>query len=109
MSTLSIHVLDTALGKPASGIHIVLEQREQSGWLPIGRGCTDTDGRCRSLCNQIDSGTFRLNFAMEEYFIRQNRQSLYPEISITFRVNGDEHFHIPLLVSDNSYTTYRGS
>ena len=43
------------------------------------------------------------------YLARIGRTSIYPEISITFNCSGKEHYHLPLLLSDNSYTTYRGS
>jgi len=43
-------------------------------------------------------------------YLRQNgRSTIYPEVSITFICDGKAHYHLPLLLSDNSYTTYRGS
>ncbi len=109
MSTISTHVLDTTLGKPAMGISVLLEENSQDGWKVAGQGTTDADGRCRNLCNDTGAGTFRLIFTLEEYFSHQNRHSIYPEVTITFRVDGTGHYHIPLLLSDNGYTTYRGS
>jgi 5-hydroxyisourate hydrolase len=109
MSTITTHVLDAVLGKPADGIAIRLEQHLNNGWIAIGESITDSDGRCRDLCPGASGGGYRLTFAVGPYFDRQGRVSIYPEIVVAFRVDGEHHYHIPLLLSDNSYTTYRGS
>jgi 5-hydroxyisourate hydrolase len=109
MSAITTHVLDAVLGKPASDIAIRLEQHLNNDWITIGESITDSDGRCRDLCPDASGGTYRLTFAVGQYFDRQGRVSIYPEIVVTFRVDGQHHYHIPLLLSDNSYTTYRGS
>ncbi len=108
MTPITTHVLDAVLGKPAAGIAVLLELQD-SAWIAIGHGVTDTDGRCRDLCSSAAHGTYRLTFSVGEYFAAQSRKSIYPEITITFTVADDRHHHIPLLLSDNSYTTYRGS
>ncbi len=56
-----------------------------------------------------EPGIYRLVFNTREYFDREVRASLYPEITITFNCGNEAHYHLPLLLSDNSYTTYRGS
>jgi 5-hydroxyisourate hydrolase len=109
MSVISTHVLDAVLGKPASGIAVRLEKQTAEGWIGVKESVTDDDGRCRELCPDGSGGTYRLTFAVESYFTHQGRSSIFPEISITFLVNGEQHYHVPLLLSDNSYTTYRGS
>jgi 5-hydroxyisourate hydrolase len=109
MSAITTHVLDAVLGKPASGIAIHLEKRTDSGWVALAEGLTDGDGRCRDLCHDGSDGAYRLTFAVGVYFAQHGRSSIYPEVSITFDVDGEHHYHIPLLLSDNSYTTYRGS
>ncbi len=109
MSSISTHVLDTVLGKPASGIAVRLEQHRDDGWALLAEGATDTDGRCRNLTDHAVAGTYRLIFQTTGYFHSQKRTSIYPEISVTFHCHGDLHYHLPLLLSDNSYTTYRGS
>ena len=109
MSAITTHVLDAALGKPASGIVIRLEKQIGQDWTAIGKSITDSDGRCRDLCPDASSGAYRLTFAVGTYFDQRERVSIYPEIVIAFRVDGEHHYHIPLLLSDNSYTTYRGS
>ena len=109
MSAITTHVLDTVLGKPAAGIGVRLERQEGAGFVVISASATDADGRCRDLAPDAREGVYRLTFATGEYMKRLGRATIYPEISITFRCGGDTHYHLPLLLSDNSYTTYRGS
>jgi len=109
MSTITTHVLDTVLGRPGSGIAVRLEKRDRTAFIQISEGVTDADGRCRDLAPAAEEGIYRLTFATDEYMTRLRRSSIYPEITITFRCGSDEHYHLPLLLSDNSYTTYRGS
>jgi 5-hydroxyisourate hydrolase len=109
MSGITTHVLDTVLGKPAAGIAVRLEVHHAEMWSVVGMSATDADGRCRDLVESPAPGLYRLTFATGEYMAAQGRNSIYPEISITFRAGADAHYHMPLLLSDNSYTTYRGS
>lgn len=111
---VSTHVLDTALGKPAAGVPVRLERQDSPGhWRQIASGSTDGDGRCAQLLpdgSDLGSGLYRLVFDTNQYFERQNVAGLYPVVEITFAVRpGESHFHIPLLLSPNGYTTYRGS
>lgn len=109
MSTLSTHVLDTALGRPADGIRVTLEH----DGAVIGSGVTDADGRVRDLQEknaQLDEGNYLLRFSVADYFSRSGRESFYSEIVVTFRVTGGgDHYHVPLLLSPFGYSTYRGS
>jgi len=109
MSAITTHVLDTVLGRPGAGISVRLDKTDHEGWKTIGSSATDNEGRCRDLAPNADPGIYRLTFHTGAYFARMNRKSIYPEISITFQCGADEHYHLPLLLSDNSYTTYRGS
>ncbi len=109
MNTITTHVLDTVLGKPAAGIAIRLDRQDSDAWLPLASSATDADGRCRDLASNAVAGTYRLTFYIGAYFTQHNRTSIYPEIAITFICTGESHYHLPLLLSDNSYTTYRGS
>ena len=108
MSRITTHVLDTVLGKPASGIAVRLEIMQGDAWAAAAEGATDADGRCKLAENAV-AAACRLTFSTGPYFARQDRSSIYPEMSITFVCAGDTHYHLPLLLSDNSYTTYRGS
>lgn len=109
MSKITTHVLDAVRGKPGSGIAVRIERRGDAEWAEIGAGATDADGRCKNLAPEAPAGTYRLTFEVGSYFERAGRTSIYPEISIVFLCGGEEHYHLPLLLSDNSYTTYRGS
>lgn len=106
MNTLSTHVLDTSLGRPASGVRVSLE-REQT---TVGTGTTDANGRLADIVAGLSAGTYRLRFDVADYFARTGRASLFPEVVVSFTVSGgDEHYHIPVLLSPFGYTTYRGS
>jgi 5-hydroxyisourate hydrolase len=109
MSGITTHVLDTALGKPAAGVAVRLERQEGEAWVTLSASKTDADGRCRDLTQEACAGVYRLTFATGEYFKAMGRKSIYPKISVTFTTSGEEHYHLPLLLTDNSYTTYRGS
>jgi 5-hydroxyisourate hydrolase len=109
MSEITTHVLDAVRGKPAAGISVRLERLSLSTWTAIANGTTDADGRCRDLALAAEAGTYRLTFATAAYFKLHQRCSIYPEVTISFLLDGVSRYHIPLLLSDNSYTTYRGS
>lgn len=109
MSKISTHVLDAVLGKPATGVAVRLEARQDGNWIGIGSGATDADGRCRDLAPEAAEGVYRLSFDTGSYMANKGRDSIYPEIAITFHCDGDANYHLPVLLSNNSYTTYRGS
>jgi 5-hydroxyisourate hydrolase len=109
MSGITTHVLDAVLGKPAADISVRLERRNGVEWTTVSSSVTDTDGRCRDLIEDAQQGIYRLTFSTGDYLSRNGRVTIYPEISITFICGGEAHYHLPLLLSDNSYTTYRGS
>jgi 5-hydroxyisourate hydrolase len=114
MSTITTHILDTALGRPAVGVSVALEREGASGMpLLIGAGMTDQDGRVRELLapgEKLEAGDYRLRFATAAYFERDGRESFYPVVVVEFRVAGPAaHYHVPLLLSPYGYSTYRGS
>jgi 5-hydroxyisourate hydrolase len=109
MSKITTHVLDAVRGRPAAGIAVRLERRDLGAWSEFASSVTDADGRCRDLAGDAPPGTYQLTFAIGAYFASAGRSSIYPEIAIVFECTGEAHYHLPLLLSDNSYTTYRGS
>jgi len=109
MSKITTHVLDAVLGRPGAGIVVQLDVREGQNWKLVAQGITDSDGRCRGLAGDAAKGDFRLTFDTHAYLERSGRKSIYSEIVISFHCDGIGHYHLPLLLSDNSYTTYRGS
>lgn len=112
-SSITTHVLDTALGKPAGGISVALEVQQTDGvWSERGRGVTDSDGRIAELFpgdSQLALGTYRLTFFVADYFRGMSMVSFYPKISIEFSITDTKHYHVPLLLSPFGYSTYRGS
>ena len=113
-TTISTHVLDTALGTPAANIAVTLERTGgQGGITIIARGVTNADGRVPSLIpldGSLSGGSYRLCFDVAPYFAATQRTSFYGDICIDFLVTDDpQHYHVPLLVSPFGYSTYRGS
>lgn len=109
MSRITTHVLDTAQGRPARGVPIVLEKREGGAFAVVGRGATDADGRLKTLLAEgvaLEAATYRLTFDVAAY----DAHGFFPEVSITFVVRDPtQHHHVPLLLSPFGYATYRGS
>jgi hydroxyisourate hydrolase len=111
-SAITTHVLDTALGRPATGVLVQLEQRtEAEGWLPLGDAITDADGRIREIGPaHVPAGTYRFTFDTGDYFANDGRETFFPEVAVTFSVTDPEsHYHVPILLSPFSVSTYRGS
>jgi 5-hydroxyisourate hydrolase len=113
MIGISTHVLDTARGVPAADMPVVLEKQEKTGqWRVVGSTRTGRDGRCPQLVpdgEQLSAGVYRLVFDTENYYGEQGVRALYPIVQVTFLVSDQAHYHIPLLLNPNGYTTYRGS
>jgi 5-hydroxyisourate hydrolase len=109
---ITTHVLDTARGRPAEGVQVVLERADGEGWALVGRGATDGDGRLRDLVapGAAPAGRYRLTFDTGAYFAAAGVRGFYPEVSIVFAVEpGEERYHVPLLLNPFGYSTYRGS
>jgi 5-hydroxyisourate hydrolase len=108
MGTLSTHVLDTSLGKPAAGITVVLETVDGQA---IGDGITDGDGRVGSIGpERLEAGDYRLRFASGGYFAARGVEGFYPEVVVVFTIaDADQHYHVPVLLNPFGYSTYRGS
>lgn len=107
MSGITTHILDTANGRPAAGVPVTLEREREGGWQVVGHGTTDADGRVRTLLTTPpEAGTYRISFDTASYF----PTGFFPSVLITFNVAaGQEHYHVPLLLSPYGYSTYRGS
>lgn len=112
MSPITSHVLDTALGRPATGVTIVLERYDAGAWQPLGMGATNDDGRLIDLVKPgaLTAGRHRLTFDTGAYFQKQGVEHFFPSVTIDFEVaDPTQHYHVPLLVSPFGYSTYRGS
>ena len=94
--SLSTHVLDVERGRPARGVRVELWQED----LLLTFGETDDDGRIAQLATELEPGTYRLLFRPDSPFFKG--------VGIEVELEGG-HYHVPLLVSSYSCTTYRGS
>ena len=110
---ISTHVLNTASGKPAAGVAIVLQYQAGKNWEELGRVLTDLQGRAADLYpakKPVQAGTYRLVYETGVYFKGQGTKTFFPQVEIIFEVEKtDEHYHVPLLLSPFGYSTYRGS
>jgi 5-hydroxyisourate hydrolase len=110
---ISTHVLDTALGSPAADVPVSLSRWRAERWELLSESRTDADGRARQLLPEeleLDAGLYRVRFETAAYYEAQEIAGLYPYVEIAFEVrDGEAHYHIPLLLAANGYTTYRGS
>jgi len=116
LSKLTTHVLDTAHGRPASGIVIMLLRIEKAR-TALGTFVTNLDGRCAApllMGAAFQPGIYELDFAVGDYFanlgIALEQPRFLDVITLRFGINDRlAHYHVPLLVSPFSYSTYRGS
>lgn len=115
MARLTTHVLDTANGCPAAGMRIELERLDDGGRVSLAL-VTNTDGRVDSPLLEgtgYAPGRYELRFAVADYFRARGAELAEPpfldEVVIRFGLASDEHYHVPLLASPWSYSTYRGS
>jgi 5-hydroxyisourate hydrolase len=113
--SLSTHVLDAALGRPARDVPVVLFRLAPGGWTRCADGRTDADGRLRPVDDEghhveLERGVYRLDFDTGAYFMATGQVGFYPRVSVTFEVTDPAtHHHVPLLLSPFAYSTYRGS
>ncbi|CAF2137183.1 BnaA02g07780D [Brassica napus] len=119
---ITTHVLDVSRGAPAAGVEVHLEvwngttspsfgHGARGDWSMVGTSATDKDGRSGPLMDLVEAlkpGTYRISFNTGKYC----PGGFFPYVSIAFEVTESqkwEHFHVPLLLSPFSFTTYRGS
>lgn len=107
MSRISSHVLDTVSGCPAAGVELVLKSRTGE---ELARVVTDQQGRVADFQGrELDQGIYQMDFMVGPYFKSQGRNSFYPVIPVVFEIDGEDHYHIPLILSAYGYSSYRGS
>ncbi|CAM5394413.1 MULTISPECIES: hydroxyisourate hydrolase [Streptomyces] len=123
-ASVSTHILDTSIGRPAASVAVSLAARSGSGapYVTLGASATDADGRCKDL-PALPEGTthVRLEFDTETYFSKKQAEAqqdaprvrdsgaFFPEVTIAFAVVPGEHYHVPLLLNPFGYSVYRGS
>ena len=116
MGKLTTHILDTSAGTPGRGIPIRLYRGDGIAREPVGEFVSNDDGRCDAPLLAGDAfatGTYELEFDVADYFRRSRSAAAEPPfldtITLRFTIADDTHYHVPLLVSPWSYSTYRGS
>jgi 5-hydroxyisourate hydrolase len=117
MGKLSTHVLDTAHGKPGAGVRVELYAVDGGQRTLIRQDATNSDGRCNPPLlegEQLKTGQYELVFAAGDYFAAQGVVLPSPRfidrVTIAFGVaDPSQNYHVPLVVTPWSYSTYRGS
>lgn len=117
MGHLSTHVLDTAHGCPAAGMTVTLLREDTSGWTVLKQLVLNDDGRADGpllSAAEMAVGRHRLIFAVAPYFRARGVALPDPPFIDTVQLDfgiadAAGHYHVPLLVSPWSYSTYRGS
>jgi 5-hydroxyisourate hydrolase len=114
MGRLTTHVLDTASGRPAAGVRVVL--RRDGDAAVVAEATTNADGRLDKPLLEAAAfrpGRYELSFHVGDYFRKSGVKLAEPAfldvIPLRFAVAEDAHYHVPLLVSPYGYSTYRGS
>ena len=115
MGRLTTHVLDTAAGCPAAGMAFALHKAGDA--RPLLAGTTNADGRCATPLlsdASMQAGSYELIFAVADYFRARGVELPEPpfldKVTLAFGIADPAgHYHVPLLVSPWSYSTYRGS
>lgn len=111
MAGISTHILNASLGQPARQVLVKLRQEINHQYILLDEQFTDADGRIPSF--KIESfiqANYQLIFEVGDYFQALNTDSFYPSVCIDFKVvDTQQHYHVPLLISPFSYSTYRGS
>ena len=117
MGKLTTHVLDTANGCPAAGMRVTLFRIEPAGASLVKSVLLDADGRAEGPLLEdaaLRPGRYRLDFAVGAYFAARGTSLSDPpfldQVPLDFGIaDVKAHYHVPLLVSPWSYSTYRGS
>ncbi len=110
---LSTHILDISRGVPAQNVQVDLfkNQAQSNEWQLLKSEKTDKNGRIANFVptDGNENGVYKLRFHTTPYFQSQNLKSVYPYIEVVFEISGSAHYHIPITVSANGYSTYRGN
>ncbi|XP_070764043.1 5-hydroxyisourate hydrolase-like [Enoplosus armatus] len=111
---LTTHVLNTGDGVPAARMAVSLHRLDTKMmiWNLLSVGTTNEDGRCPGLVSReaFTAGMYKLRFETGSYWENLGQTSFYPFVEVVFTISDPEQrFHLPLLMSRFSYSTYRGS
>ena len=110
-SPITTHILDLGSGQPAAGVAVRLYRVHDQNHTAIASGTTDADGRVTNWFDTaIEAGHYQLRFATGDWYEGCGMDTFFPEVCLDFRVKDpDAHYHVPLLLNQWGYSTYRGS
>ncbi|XP_034391472.1 5-hydroxyisourate hydrolase b [Cyclopterus lumpus] len=111
---LTTHVLNTGDGVPAAQMSVSLHRldSEMMIWSLLSVGTTNKDGRCSGLIGReaFGPGMYKLRFETGSYWEALGQTCFYPYVEVVFSImDQDQRLHLPLLMSQFSFSTYRGS
>ena len=116
MGKLSTHVLDTAHGRPGAGVKVELYGIDSCGRTLIKTDVTNSDGRTDAPLierGSLEQGTYELTFHVADYFkgfVAAADPPFLDVVTLRFTVGDTSgHYHVPLVMTPWSYSTYRGS
>ena len=100
-------------GLPSANVKVTLEAQQNDKWTEISSSTTDDQGRINDLYPKdtaLQKGVYKVTFKTGDWFRQKNQRSFFPEVPVVFVIDGSlDHYHIPLLISQYGYSTYRGS
>jgi 5-hydroxyisourate hydrolase len=115
MAGITTHVLDANRGRPAAGVRIDLSVKDSNGWTLVKTIVTNADGRTDAPVVRPDEakvGEYELLFYIDEYYQKQasDADAFVDRAAVRFAIfDVKQHYHVPLLCTPGSCTTYRGS
>jgi len=113
MNSITTHVLDITLGRPAANVSAQLLRLQDGEFQELTHGTTNQDGRIVDWMQGLGLtvGTYQVRFDTAGYFASIGcREYFFPEVKICFEIkDAQRHYHVPLLLSPFGYSTYRGS
>ncbi|MBL1271261.1 MAG: hydroxyisourate hydrolase [Oceanospirillales bacterium] len=110
-SPVTTHILDLGSGKPASGVSVSLYRVTAQSETCIASGITDDDGRVMDWFDiSVETGHYRIRFATGEWYHARGLETFFPEVCLDFHISDPgSHYHVPLLLNQWGFSTYRGS
>jgi 5-hydroxyisourate hydrolase len=110
--TITSHILDLALGTPASNIEAKLYKKDKTEWHVVGNDISNQDGRMSQFLQNknLENGLYKIVFESGAYYKQKNMETFYPQIDIIFNISDcTKKYHVPLLLNQYGYSTYKGS